>query len=100
MLTRDAYALDVEEIVAAAAARGVAIEINADPFRMDLDWRYWRAARAQGTLCAINPDAHSVRALDNVRLGVTMARKGWLTAADVINAWDLERVGSFFNRNR
>jgi DNA polymerase (family 10) len=96
LLTRDAYAIDVEAVLDRAAQRGVAVEINADPFRMDLDWRYWRGARERGVRTAINPDAHSTRALDNVALGVTLARKGWLTASDVVNAWDLEAVLSFF----
>ncbi len=98
LLTRDGYDLDVEAIANAAAAHGVAVEINADPFRMDLDWRYWRAARDSGVRAALNPDAHSVRALDNLELGITMARKGWLEAKDVVNAWDLDHVLGFFHR--
>jgi DNA polymerase (family 10) len=100
LLTRDAYDVDVQTVVAAAAERGVAVEINADPFRMDLDWRYWRAAKRPGLRAAINPDAHSVRALENVRLGVTFARKAWLEAADVVNAWPLDGVRAFFRRGR
>lgn len=100
LLTRDAYALDVDAVVDVAIERGIAVEINADPFRMDLDWRYWPRVRGQGIRCAINPDAHSVRALDNVSLGVTMARKAWLTAAEVVNAWELAEVSAFFRKDR
>ena len=96
LLTREGYDVDIEAVVAAAAERGVAIEVNSDPFRMDLDWRYWRSARRLGARAAINPDAHSVRALDNVRLGTTFARKGWLAADDVVNAWSLEDALAFF----
>lgn len=113
LLTRDAYALDVEAVLDAAARRGVAVEINADPFRMDLDWRWWcptsrnvhragtpASPRADRPRAAINPDAHSVRALDNVFLGTMMARKGWLSADDVVNAWDLDAVLSFFGAGK
>ena len=65
---------------------------------MEMDWRHWRNAKSKGVLTALNPDAHSVRELDNVRLGTTVARKGWLEAADVVNTWELEDVRAFFAR--
>ncbi|MEO5509917.1 MAG: helix-hairpin-helix domain-containing protein [Longimicrobiales bacterium] len=95
LLSRDAYALDVEKVIRRAADRGVAIEINADPARLDLDWRWWQFAKQAGVLCAINPDAHSVRSLDNTRWGVDMARKGGLAAADVINTRDRDGLRSW-----
>jgi DNA polymerase (family 10) len=85
LLTREAYALDVAAVLERAAQRGVAVEINSDPHRLDLDWRHWPAAKARGVRAAINPDAHSAESLDYVRYGVVMARKGGLEAADVIN---------------
>ena len=85
LLSRDAYGVDVEKVIARAAERGVIIEINADPARLDLDWRWWPIAREAGVMTSINPDAHSVRSLDNVRWGIDMARKGGLAAADVLN---------------
>lgn len=100
LLTREPYALDVAAVLEAAASRGIAVEINADPFRMDLDWRWWLTARDYGARAVINPDAHSVRALDNVYLGTTMARKAWLRASDVVNAWDLDAVVTFFEARR
>lgn len=96
LLSREGYEVDVPAVVAEAAARGVGIEINADPHRLDLDWRYWPMAREAGVRCAINPDAHSVAGLDNVGWGVAMARKGWLAAADVINTWELDAVRAHF----
>jgi DNA polymerase (family 10) len=100
LLIREGYAIDLDAVIAAAAERDIGIEINADPHRMEMDWRYWKDARARGVLTAINPDAHSVRELDNVRLGTTVARKGWLEAADVVNAWDLDEVRKHFARKR
>ena len=85
LLTREGYALDVDAVLERAAERGVAVEINSDPHRLDLDWRHWPAAKARGVQTAINPDAHSTESLDYVRYGIVMARKGGLEAADVMN---------------
>ena len=95
LLSRAEYSFDVDAVLAAAAERGVAVEINADPHRLDLDWRYWRSALRHGVRCAINPDAHSARALGYVHYGITMARKGWLEAKDVVNTWTLRAVRRF-----
>ncbi len=95
LLTREPYAVDMNAVIDAAAGAGAAIEINADPHRMDMDWRYWPAAREKGVRCAIDPDAHSVAGLGAVVYGVSMARKGGLEPADVINTWELERVESY-----
>lgn len=86
LLSREPYPLDLERVFARAAERGVAIEINADPQRLDLDWRLVRQARRAGVMISIGADAHSPAGLDNVDFGVAMARKGWLTAEDVLNA--------------
>lgn len=96
LLTREPYPLDVGAVIRAAAESGAAIEINGDPHRMDMDWRYWRSAKRRGLRCAINPDAHSVAGIGAVVYGVAMARKGWLEPEDVINTWELERVESEF----
>ncbi len=90
LLARDPYQLDHARIFSKAAATGVAIEINADPQRLDLDWRLVREAKLAGVTITIGADAHSAAGLDNVRFGITMARKGWLTAADVLNARPVE----------
>ena len=76
----------------AAIANGVIIELNASPWRLDLDWRHWRKAAQRGLLCAINPDAHDTASLMHVRAGVNVARKGGLTKEQVFTAWPIDRV--------
>ncbi|MDQ3521966.1 MAG: DNA polymerase/3'-5' exonuclease PolX [Gemmatimonadota bacterium] len=100
LLTRDAYALDLRAVIDACAEHGVAIEINADPHRLDLDWRHVRYAAERGVLIPINPDAHSPGGLDNVAFGVNMARKGWLEARQVLNTWTLDQVESYFAKRK
>ncbi|SDL72166.1 DNA polymerase (family 10) [Geoalkalibacter ferrihydriticus] len=85
LLARDAYQFDQQAVLQAAARHGVVVELNANPQRLDLDWRLLRTARDLGVLIAINPDAHSVQGLDHVRYGVISARKGWLEARDILN---------------
>jgi DNA polymerase (family 10) len=86
LLSRDPYGLDLDAIMEKAAATGVALEINADPHRLDLDWRVLRRARESGVAISIGADAHNVAGIANVEYGVGMARKGWLGPADVLNA--------------
>jgi DNA polymerase (family 10) len=100
LLSREAYALDVEAVIEKAAEVGVALELNADPHRLDLDWRHLIEAKRRGALVALGPDAHSVRGLDHVRVGVGMARKGWLGAADLLNAGDADSVVAFARSRR
>lgn len=100
LLTRDAYPVDVNAVIDACAEHGVVIEINSDPHRLDLDWRHLRRAAAADVLIAINPDAHSVRALDNVAFGINIARKGWLEARQVLNAWPLDEVERHFAQRK
>ena len=100
LLSRDPYALDVEAMLEKAAANRVAVEINADPHRMDLDWRYLHRARELGVTIAIGPDAHSVNQLDYVFGGVGMARKGWLEPKDILNTRDADAVIAFARARR
>jgi DNA polymerase (family 10) len=95
LLTREPYAIDMNAVLEKAARSGVAVELNADPHRLDLDWRLCRTARDYGTLIEIGPDAHSVDGLENIHLGIGMARKGWLSAADVLNARSAGDVVAF-----
>lgn len=98
LLSREAYALDVDAVLRKAADVGVAIEINADPHRLDLDWRYLRRAKELGVTIEIGPDAHSRGGLEWTELGVAMARKGWIEAGDVLNARDADGVTDFAGR--
>ena len=100
LLERDGYPLDVEAVIEAAAERGVGIEINSHPARLDLDWRWWREASARGICAALNPDAHDTAGLDDVRYGVTVARKGWLGVQNVVNAWDVAEVKAYFGKRK
>ncbi len=100
LLTREPYAIDLATILPRAAAVGVAVELNADPHRLDLDWRWCRAARDAGVQVELGPDAHSIAGLDHVALGVSMARKGWLSAADVLNTRSIDEVLAFARRRR
>jgi DNA polymerase (family 10) len=100
LLSRAGYRIDVEAVMAAALELGVAIEINSDPHRLDLDWRHWRRGKQLGVRTAINPDAHSTRSLGVVEYGVYMARKGWLEKSDVVNAWTLAAVRKFLAQRK
>jgi DNA polymerase (family 10) len=92
LLTREPYQVDIGEIIKAAAATRTVIELNANPRRLDLDWRYWKVAKEQGVQCAINPDAHSTRGLQDLWFGVQIARKGWLTREDIVNCRPLGEI--------
>jgi DNA polymerase (family 10) len=92
LLTRDPYAVDLDAVLEAAARHGVVVEVNANPHRLDLDWRFLPRARALGVPVSVNPDAHSIEEYDNLPYGVGVARKGGLTAADVFNARPRDEV--------
>jgi DNA polymerase (family 10) len=92
LLRREGYAIDFAKIIDAAIANDVVIELNASPWRLDLDWRHWRKAAERGLLCAINPDAHDTDGLAHVRAGINSARKGWLTRDNVLTTRSLADV--------
>lgn len=96
LLRREGYAVNVGAVVEAAVAHGVVIELNANPHRLDMDWRHWKKAAAAGVACAINPDAHSPESLGLIAAGVIAARKGWLTPQHVLNTRTKEEIESFF----
>jgi DNA polymerase (family 10) len=100
LLGREGYALDVEAIIAEAIRLGVVIELNANPHRLDLDWRHLRAAHAQGLLTSINPDAHSPDGLRDVTYGVGIARKGGLTTERVLNTRGLPGIQEWLAQRR
>ena len=100
LLSRDSYPLDMERVLARAALRGVAVEMNADPHRLDLDWRMARRARELGVTIAIGADAHSVAGMANVAVGIDVAREGWLEARTVLNTRDAEGFLAFARARR
>jgi len=89
---REGADLDMEAVLAAAAKSGVALEINASPFRLDLEDIYARRAKEMGIPISINTDAHSEADMDMLPYGVAVARRAWLTAEDVINTWPKQRL--------
>ncbi len=97
---RPPYPLDLEEVVRAAAALDVAVEINGSPRRLDLDHRGLRLCGRLGAKVAITSDAHSVARLDNIRYGVDQARRGWLQANQIVNAGSLGEVSRWIARRR
>lgn len=100
LLSRDAYAIDMHAVIEKAGAVGAAVEINADPQRLDLDWRLIPEARSHGVTLEIGPDAHSTTGLDNMAFGVGIARKGGVEAAQVLNAWPVREVLAFARKRR
>ena len=100
LLSREPYQLNIPAILDAAAATGTIIELNANPRRLDLDWRWWPLAKEKGVKCAINPDAHTTAGLQDLLFGVGIARKGWLTKNDVINTLPLTRIESILKAKR
>jgi DNA polymerase (family 10) len=95
---REPYDVDIAKVIDAAAANDTIIELNANPWRLDLDWRWWRRAAEKGVLCSINPDAHDVGQLAFAAHGVRIARKGWLSAAQVLNTRPLPEVLRWLGR--
>jgi DNA polymerase (family 10) len=100
LLQRPGYAVNVPAVIEAAAETGTIIELNASPWRLDMDWRWWKLAKQKGVKCAINPDAHSVHGLKDVVFGTRIARKGWLTKADVVNCLPLGQIEKVLGEKR
>lgn len=96
LLQRDAYPVNQSAVIEAAAEYKKVIEINAHPSRLDLDWRMCKHAKEKGVRVAINPDAHNVDGLQDVRYGVGIARKGWLEKRDIVNTLSLPEVKKLF----
>lgn len=99
LLAREAYPVDMNKVIDTAAEYGKAIELNANPHRLDVDWRYGTYLKKKGVKVVICPDAHSVEGMDDVAYGVGIARKAGLAKADVINAWPVEKFEKWMNKN-
>ena len=100
LLNRDAYKIDLMAVIDACAASGTWIELNANPYRFDLDWRLWPHAKSKGVKCVVNCDAHRLEHFAFLNLGAGIARKGWLTKADVINTLPLDQLRTELGRKR
>ena len=92
LLTREPYAVDMHAVIDEAAKLGVAIEINAHPQRLDLDWRLGIYAKQKGLKSSINPDAHSTSGITAMRYGVGIARKAWFEKKDILNCLSTEKL--------
>ncbi len=95
LLAREPYAIDIRAVIEKAGQVGVAIELNADPHRLDIDWRACRIAAEVGTMVSIGPDAHSPQGFSNLAMGVAIARKGWLSAQGILNTRSADEVLAF-----
>uniref|UniRef100_UPI00404A1F74 DNA polymerase/3'-5' exonuclease PolX n=1 Tax=Cephaloticoccus sp. TaxID=1985742 RepID=UPI00404A1F74 len=96
LLRRESYKVDAGKVIDAAIANKVIIELNASPWRLDMDWRLWAKAADKGLMCAINPDAHETEGLRHVAAGINSARKGWLTKESILNTRNLAGVKRWF----
>ncbi|MBC7418623.1 MAG: DNA polymerase/3'-5' exonuclease PolX, partial [Pedobacter sp.] len=96
LLTRPGYPIDFKKVIDACAANKVVIEINANPLRLDLDWRWHRYALDQGVLLSINADAHRTEGFYDMNYGILAARKGGLSADKCLNSFTLEEITEYF----
>ena len=95
ILTREPFPVDIDAIIEKAVESGIALELNADPHRLDLDWRLVQQARARGATIELGPDAHGPDGFAYLDFGIYIARKGWLEAKDVLNTGSADDVLSF-----
>jgi len=100
LLRREGYPIDHRAIIDACAAQDVAIEINANPWRLDLDWRWVRYAMEKGVMLAINPDAHEMEGYSDMKYGVLIGRKGGLTKEMTLNALSREEIAAYFAKRK
>ena len=95
LLLRKPYDINVSKIIDACAENNTIIEINANPRRLDMDWRWWKQAKDKGVKCSINPDAHKIEHFQFLHFGVKIAQKGWLESSDVVNCLPLDEIKKF-----
>jgi DNA polymerase (family 10) len=100
LLEREGYNVDQRAVIDACAETGTWLELNANPYRFDLDWRLWPYAKSKGVKCVINCDAHRFEHAGFLRLGAGIARKGWLTKEDVVNTLPLKELRKALERKR
>ncbi len=99
LLRREASKMKIQKIIDAALANETILELNANPMRLDMDWRHWRRAAEKGLVCCINPDAHALHHFDYQLAGVNAARKGWLTKENVFNTRPLSEIKNYLGKS-
>jgi DNA polymerase (family 10) len=100
LLSRQGYPIDHQKIIDACAANGVAIELNANPHRLDLDWTWIPYALNKQVPISINPDAHSTGGIDDIKFGVYSARKGGLTSKNCLTSMELTDFEQFISAKK
>jgi DNA polymerase (family X) len=100
LLSRDGYDIDMRTIIDAAAQTGTIIELNASPFRLDIDWRYMKYAKEKAVMISINPDAHTADGLAEMFYGIGIARKGWQEKEDILNTRTAAEIIELFKRRK
>ena len=100
LLRREGYPVDHEAIIGACAEEDTAIEINANPHRLDMDWRYVPMAVEKGVMLSVNPDAHSAHGIDDIRYGVFAARKGGLPARMNLSSLTLAEFRNWLDKRK
>ena len=100
LLRREGYPINHKMVIDACAANNVIIEINANPWRLDLDWRHVQYALERGVMLSINPDAHHTSGYDDMKYGVLVGRKGGLTKEMTFNAKPVDEVEAYFNKRK
>jgi DNA polymerase (family 10) len=100
LLSREGYPIDYKKVIDACAANAVVIEINANPLRLDLDWRWQQYALEKGVWLSINPDAHRTEGFHDMKYGVFVGRKGGLSKDKCVNALSLAEIYQFFKEKK
>ena len=100
LLAREPYGIDMMRIIDEASRSGVAIELNAHPYRLDIDWRLCKYAKEKGVKIAINPDSHDEEGLKDTFFGVGIGRKGWLEPGDILNTLNVEEMKEFLRTRK
>jgi DNA polymerase (family 10) len=100
LLSRKGYPIDHKKIIDACAANHVVLELNASPYRLDIDWHWISYAIEKNVMISINPDAHNLEGIDDIKFGVASARKGFLNASRCFNNKGLNEIGKYFLEKR